>query len=140
MTERLEVIIANRLDEIPRLAEAIEAYCETANVSLKAIYNLNLALDELITNLVSYGYDDGGRHDIVVRVNVTDDRLTAEMIDDGKPFDPLQDAPNPPLDASLDERPIGGLGLYFVRTLMDDVRYSREDSRNRLVLTKRLKD
>lgn len=138
MAEQLEVTLANRLDEIPRLATAIEDYCQAFGVSSKVIYNLNLVLDELITNLVSYGYDDGERHDVVVRVQLSEGRLIAELIDDGKPFNPLQDGPEPVLDAPLDERSIGGLGLHFVRTLMDEAHYSREDAHNRLVLIKRL--
>ena len=104
----------------------------------KLVFTLNLALDELVTNVVSYGYDEpAGDRDITVALAVGDGRLTATLEDDGRPFDPLAKAP-PDIDSSLEDRRIGGLGVHFVRTMMDDVQYRRVDGRNRLTLVKTL--
>jgi anti-sigma regulatory factor (Ser/Thr protein kinase) len=138
MGRSLEVVLENRLDEIRRLADDVDAFCREAGIAPKHAFNLNLALDELITNVILYGYEDGGHHQIRVALSANDDELTAELVDDGKPFDPIAESPEPRLEAPLEERPIGGLGLHLVRTLMDDVRYRRDGAYNRMSLVKRL--
>ena len=59
------------------------------------------------------------------------------IADDGRPFDPLTEAPEPDLESAIEDRPIGGLGVHLVRTMMDEVRYRREEGKNRLTLVKR---
>ena len=100
--------------------------------------NLNLSLDELITNTVSYGYRDTGEHEIRVTLTERDETLVTVLEDDGIAFDPFTDAPVPDLEAGVEERRIGGLGVYFVKTLMDEVAYERVDDRNRITLIQRL--
>jgi len=73
-------------------------------------------------------------HDISFTFSSTEDALTIEMVDDGKPFDPLTDAPVPDVNAPMEERPIGGLGVFLVRKLMDELTYRREEGRNHLTL------
>lgn len=126
----------NDLAEIPRLAEAIKAFGEQYDLSVSDVYKVNLALDELLTNLISYAYSDGQQHLIRLHLSLVPDRLTAVLIDDGAPFDPLAEAKPAVLDGSLEERPIGGLGLHFVRTLMDAVSYQRVGPYNQLTLVK----
>lgn len=133
----LKVRLANQLSEIEPLAEAVEAFCEEHGVPPQSVFHLNLVLDELITNIVSYGYDDEDPHEIEVRLELSGDRLTAEVVDDGRPFDPLS-APPPDLDASLEDRAIGGLGVHFLRTLMQDVEYRRNGGLNQIRFTKNL--
>ena len=122
--------------DIARLAEVVEAFGETCGLSAGDVYKLNLALDELLTNLISYAYPDGQRHAISLHLALTDGRLAAELCDDAAPFDPLTQAKPAVLEGSLEERPIGGLGLHFVRTLMDEVNYRRDGAHNRLTLIK----
>ena len=133
---RLDLTLANDPAEIARLAEAVEAFGETCGLSLGDVYKLNLALDELLTNLIDYAFPDGQRHSIALHLAFADGLLSAELCDDAAPFDPLTQAAPPVLDAPLDERPIGGLGLHFVRTLMDEVSYRRDGALNRLTLIK----
>ena len=133
---RVDLTLANDPAEIARLAEAVEAFGEACGLSLGDVYKLNLALDELLTNLISYAYPDGQRHSIALHLAFADGRLAAELCDDAAPFDPLTQAKPPVLDGALDERPIGGLGLHFVRTLMDEVSYRRDGAHNRLTLIK----
>ena len=99
--------------------------------------NLNLSLDELITNTVSYGYRDADEHDIRVTLTERDGALVTVLEDDGIAFDPFTSAPAPDLEADVEERRIGGLGVYFVKTLMDDVAYERIDNCNRITLIQR---
>ena len=131
-----DLSFTNDLAEISRLAEAIEAFGVQYGLSAPDIYKVNLVLDELLTNLISYGYPDGQQHLIRLRLSLANDRLTAVLIDDALPFDPLSEAKPAVLEGSLEERPIGGLGLHFVRTLMDEVSYQRAGQYNQLTLVK----
>ena len=92
-------------------------------------------MDELLTNTISYGYDDDEEHRIDLSLRLEGGTLVVEIADDGRAFDPLQ-APEPDLGASLEERAVGGLGIYLVRKTMDGVAYRREGGRNVVTLTK----
>lgn len=130
--------LRNELGEISRLARGIQAFGEEGSLSVRHIYQLNLVLDELLTNIVSYGYDDDLAHDISLQLRVEPGRLIAVLADDGKPFNPLEEAPVAILAGPLEERPIGGLGIHFMRALMDEVTYQRTDHHNQLTLIKHL--
>jgi anti-sigma regulatory factor (Ser/Thr protein kinase) len=101
--------------------------------------HVTLALDELFTNVISYGYDGGakGDRDIVVELGVKDGELTVALEDDGRAFDPTS-MPPPDIDADLEDRAIGGLGIHFVRNFMDSVDYNRTNGYNRLMMRKSL--
>jgi anti-sigma regulatory factor (Ser/Thr protein kinase) len=105
-------------------------------VPSKLVFNLNLALDELITNIVRYAYPDDNptQHVIRVRITLDDAGLTTVLSDDGRAYDPFSEAQAPDLSASIDDRPIGGLGVHLVRTLFGDVAYERVDGLNRVTL------
>jgi anti-sigma regulatory factor (Ser/Thr protein kinase) len=137
MASRFEIGLKNQLPEIHRLAGAVEAFFSDQGLPDRLSHNFNLAFDEIITNIVSYGYDDEGEHTIDVRLSLTDGLIEAEVIDDAKAFDPLHEAKEPDITADLDDRPIGGLGIFFVKELMDEVRYKRENGRNHLYFCKR---
>ncbi len=137
MKGALEVRVRNSLDELARLAEQVEEFCDAQGIGPGIAYNLNLAFDELITNTISYGYDDQAVHEIIVRLAVANDTVEAEIIDDGRAFDPLSRA-DPDVDADLDDRQIGGLGIFFVKQFMDEVAYRREGDYNVVALRKGL--
>ena len=101
------------------------------------LYQVKLVLEEVIVNIVNYGYEERGGHKIDVHLISEPDTLTIKIADDGRAFDPLNQAPTPDVDASLEDRPIGGLGVYLVQTLMDEAHYRREQDRNHLTLIKR---
>ncbi len=128
--------IRNDLREIPRLAEQIEAFCAKAGVSMASVYPVNLVLDEWLTNLVSYAFEPHSEHEIQVDVASDDDGLTIAVTDDGRAFNPLEDAPPARLEGDLEERKVGGLGIHFMKTLMDEIDYQSMDGRNRLTLRK----
>jgi len=130
--------LRNEIGEIPLLAERIEAFGAEGALSSQHIYQLNLVLDELITNIVSYGYEDADPHEIRLWLRAEPGRLTVVLSDDGKAFNPLEQAPKAILEGSIEERPIGGLGIHFMRTLMDEVSYERRDGHNHLTMIKHL--
>ena len=133
----LRLILKNDLSELARIAEEIESHGEACGWPTKWILNLNLSLDELITNTVSYGYQDTDEHEIRVTLTERNGALVVVVEDDGMAFDPLTSAPVPDPEADMEERPIGGLGVYFVKTLMDEVAYERVDNCNRITLIQR---
>jgi anti-sigma regulatory factor (Ser/Thr protein kinase) len=138
MASRIDISLKNQLPEIHRLAGMVEAFFSENGLPEALSHNFNLAFDEIITNIVSYGYDDESEHLIEVRLSVDGGGLIeAEVVDGAKAFDPLS-APDPDITAELEDRPIGGPGVFFVKELMDDVRYKRENDRNHFYFCKRI--
>jgi anti-sigma regulatory factor (Ser/Thr protein kinase) len=104
-------------------------------VPSRAIRQLNLALDELLTNVISYAWPDGGNHRVRLVVTAAEGSLTAEIADDGVAFDP-RTAPEPDLTGSIEERAVGGLGVHLALTLVDRIDYRRVGDENRVTLHK----
>jgi len=135
MDEVVVLRLSNHLPELDRLAEAVEAFGERHDFPRKMIYQIRLVLDELLTNVISYGFSDDKNHEIVVEIRLADSRLLFRIEDDAAPFDPLR-ADTPDLTSTVEDRAIGGLGIHLVRKLMDIVRYEHRDGKNRLFLEK----
>lgn len=115
------------------LAQMVEEFGDANKLPDRQIYLINLALDELITNIVSYGMRGVARPRIEINLQVNGTLLTLSMEDNGSRFDPTENT-NPDLDSPVDERPVGGLGLHLIKTFADRVRYEYSDGRNRLTL------
>ena len=111
------------------LVAAIEALGEEEGWSGELTFRISLVVDELAQNVVDYAYNDG-EGDVEVAVTSRDEVVVIEIVDSGKPFDPLTEAPAPDLTSPIESRPIGGLGVHFTKTLMDDVEYRRESGKN----------
>jgi anti-sigma regulatory factor (Ser/Thr protein kinase) len=137
MAPSISVTLVNQLSEVERLSRLVEAFGEAEGLAPEAVFSMNLALDEVVTNIIRYAHDDGRQHPIVVRLALEQDVLTAQVEDDGRAFNPLE-APAPDIGSSIDERPIGGLGIHLMRSVMNSVEYRREDGRNVLTLKKQL--
>jgi serine/threonine-protein kinase RsbW len=134
--DKSTLTLANSIAEIAVAAEAVEAFCAGHAVPMDAIFKLNVAVEEILTNIVLHGFPDEGRHEILLEMASDSGQIVVEVSDDGMAFNPLE-APEPDLTADLAERKIGGLGIHFVRTMMDCVEYRREDGRNHLTVRKR---
>lgn len=133
----LTLRLSSKLEEIGRLAAAVEAFGAAHGLSDEVVFAVNLSLDEVVTNVISYAFDDVRDHPIDVRLQLEGGVLSAEVSDDGRPFNP-GDVPAPDLDVPIDERRIGGLGVHLVREMMDSLDYRREADRNVLTLRKRI--
>ncbi len=105
--------LTNDLTELQRLAQHVDEVCPRHDVPSAVALTFNLALEEAVTNIISYGYDDTAAHEIRVRISFVDRILRAEITDDGRRFDPLQVEP-PDTAATIENRPIGGLGVFLV--------------------------
>lgn len=133
-SNQLDLIAANDLNEIPRIAEEITQYGRRNNWSSQWISNTNLVLDELITNSISYGFGDAQDKSIRINLSVENDQLVIVMEDNGVPFNPFEEVIEPDLDADVGDRLIGGLGVYFVKILTSEHSYERVNNTNRLRL------
>lgn len=135
MTILLEHQLHARLDEIPLLAERVEtALAERPDLAMAA----NLCLEELIVNTVQHGLNGESDRLIHVRLSLSDEWLQIIIKDDAPPFDPFTEAPVPNIELGLDERPIGGLGVHLVKSIMDEARAYYDGSGNLIVLLKTL--
>jgi len=131
MTPTFTLSIANRIAELPGLEAAVSEFLAGARVSREAIGTVELALDELIANLVYWGHGDQREHEIRVEAAVEPAHVRIRIEDDGCPFDPAT-LPPPDVLRSPGERDEGGLGVYLVGTLVDEMHYTHRDGRNRL--------
>ena len=137
MGEPLTLRLCNTMDAIAPANEAAEAWLSKQQISPEISFFISLAIEELVTNCIKYGYDDAGEHIIDIVLSVADHTLTMTVVDDGHPFDPLS-VPPPDLSLAIEDRPIGGLGIHMLRELADSMTYERRDATNRLTLVKRL--
>ncbi len=134
MTPPVYLKIAPNHDQLELIPAAVEEFAERDNWPPDLVFKLNLVLEELGVNIVNYS---GATGDIEISLASDSERVTVEISDDGRPFNPLVDQDAPDVSASLGDRPIGGLGIHLVRSMMDEMRYSREDGKNKLAITKR---
>ena len=119
--------------QLERITAEVEKIGEQEDWPPELVFRVNLVLEELGLNIIDYGHDEG-LHRIEFTVTSADEAVTIEISDDGRPFDPLNDAPKPDVSASIEDRPIGGLGVHLVRTMMDELRYKRVSGRNHTTL------
>lgn len=133
MSDNITVELKNNISETERLSQIVSDFSEANGLSIGDSYALNLSLEEILTNVISYGYEDNNEHTITIRISLKDKELIAEVEDDGKPFNPLE-APEPDIEKPLEDRPVGGLGIHLVRNLMDGLEYKRELGKNILMM------
>lgn len=127
----------NELSELEKLAGDLESFGEEHDINPGVMHAFNLCLDEILTNIVSYGFDDDGEHEVILDLSEADGVVTATMIDNGKPFNPLTDSKAPDLDAPVEDREIGGLGIFFMKQMMDALDYRRVEGCNCLTMSKK---
>ena len=130
--------LKNDLSELETLCQQVNKFGQAAGLSETCIADVNICLDELFTNIVSYGFEDDLEHIIQITMNLDNRVLTLSIEDEGIPFNPLEKT-DPKVPADLKDVRIGGLGIHFVRKLMDDVRYQRKQGKNRLTMKKSIR-
>lgn len=137
MEDQLTLRVKNDFAEIPAANEAVSRWLAACNAPAAAEYLANLAIEELTTNSIKYGYDDGGEHIIEFELKFTPSELVIVVTDDGRPFNPLE-AREPDTSLPIEQRPIGGLGIHLLRKMTDGMEYTRQNGKNRLTLRKSL--
>jgi len=129
--------LKNDIAELKILCQQLESIGGALGLPQRFVFEINLALDELFTNIISYGFDDRSEHAIQVCIAADDGMLTITVEDDGIPFNPIARA-EPRMPATIEDCTIGGLGIYLIKNLMDDVCYRRNQDKNVLTLKKRI--
>ncbi len=137
MSGTLHLRVPNRIEELPGVSEAVEALGSEEGWAQDVTYAIVLGLEEVATNVVRHGGGEPGSSEIEIEVSSSDDEVRIEVRDSGRAFDPFHEAPEPDIDAGVEEREIGGLGVHFVKVLMDETSYSREGGRNHVTMVKR---
>lgn len=137
--ETKQLVISNKVEEIHRLSEFLEGLGGEWILSAKTIMQFNLVLEEIISNIIFYAWDDKKEHPIDLIFSSDGKMLTAIITDDGKPFDPLKTEDFKDIGKDAEERNIGGLGIHFVKELTDSVEYERKEEKNILIIKKLIK-
>lgn len=130
-----ELAVPARFENLALIGDFIAGVARRAGFDEKGVFNLQLACDEACTNVIEHAYG-GGPGQIRIAVSVHPDRIQIEVHDTGRPFDPTA-VRVPDLDAPLERRETGGLGLHFMRSIMDEVRFEFGEGGNRLTMVKR---
>ena len=135
MTKKLT--LHNDVQQISKLADFVDAIAEEASIDPSLAMSLNLALEEAVTNVVMYAYPAGEEGDVDIVAELSDGSLLFTISDKGIPFDPTKKE-DADITLGVEERQIGGLGIFLVRQLMDTVEYERKDDYNILTMKKKL--
>ena len=133
MAGKLVLEVENERSELERIASAVEEFGEHEHCPQSLVFKIHLALEELVMNVMTHG-----SHPRMEEIRVTlvseDDAVSVEIMDDGLPFDPLHDAPEPDLTSEIEDRRVGGLGVFLVLDMADEVHYAHEHGKNHLTL------
>ncbi len=130
--------VPNVMASLERLSAPIQHHLAQQGADDAALYAACLALEELFTNIVKYGHQDEVEHEVEVRLQTTPELFRLVLSDDGHCFDPF-DQPAPDTECPLEERQIGGLGLHFVRNMLDRCHYERREGRNIVTVEKAMR-
>ena len=137
MEIKRSLILPNDIETIPQLNEFIDSVAEEMSLDMSLTMSLNLAMEEAVVNVMDYAYPEGQQGNVEIEAMTDGEWLTFVISDSGVPFDPTtkEDADT---TLSAEERPIGGLGIFLVRQLMDVIQYQRDGDKNVLTLRKKL--
>jgi anti-sigma regulatory factor (Ser/Thr protein kinase) len=135
MAGGFSIAIENRRSEVPRLIGGVAGYFRAEGCPKAVLGELELLLEEWLTNVISYGFPTSASGRILAKASLKDDLMEVRISDSGTPFDPRQ-VPAPDLSLPLEERPIGGLGVHMIKRLADGLEYERRDGFNHVTFRK----
>jgi len=134
----LELIISNDISELRLIQQTIEKLGNEWKLTAKLEMNLNLVLEEVISNIIFYGYEDDLQHKIIIEFRLSGKEIMIMIKDDAKAFDISDTEEFGDAEKAVEERHVGGLGIHFVKTMMDRVSYKRDGEINVLSLWKKI--
>jgi len=135
--DRVSLELKNSLSELSTLGSSLEQFGAALGLSSKMLFEITLSIEELFSNIISYGYTDDAVHWIKVAISHEDEMLVIRLEDDGIPFDPLE-AEEPDCECPIEQRKIGNLGIHLTKRFMDDMVYERLENRNILTVKKKI--
>jgi anti-sigma regulatory factor (Ser/Thr protein kinase) len=135
--KKISIALKNDFCELDSLCRSLEKFGKSHGLSKKCKLDLNLVLEELLTNIISHGYADEGEHFIHITISQENGVLVVCIKDDGIPFNPVT-AEEPDVKRPLEEREIGGLGIHLIKQLTDDIAYERVGNQNIIILKKNI--
>lgn len=138
MNHGVDVRIRNVVSDIGIVRDTLDNLAREFGIPVSALTQMQVALDELLSNVIKYSWDDGGRHELLVRITVQPDRVDLEIFDDGREFNPLT-APSPNHAPGGQRLRSGGRGIHMIKRLVDHFTYERVDGRNHITLSKMCK-
>ena len=134
--QTVDISVHNDVTDLPNVAETVDRVGADAGIPARTVMQLQVVLDEVLSNVIKYAWPDGGTHEFFVRIDVREGGIEVTITDDGRPFNPLAPSPPQPPPPGRCPRP-GGVGIHIVKQLVDGFEYVRFDGRNRVILTKR---
>lgn len=137
MVENKVLTVNNKIEELTRVERFLEELAHEWNLSEQLVLSLNLVIEEALTNTILYGFHDEENHVIEILFNLNAGIISITISDDADEYDPTQKS-DPDILLSAEERPVGGLGIYLIRKIMDSVQYKRINNINNLILTKNI--
>lgn len=129
--------LTNNLSEIDQLHTNLSRFGSDNSLDKKVVFQMTLACEEILTNIISYGYEDTKEHHINFSLSLRDKKLIVMVEDDALPFN-LIDAETPDLETRPEDRQVGGLGIHLIKNIIDDIDYERHDSKNFITLLKEI--
>lgn len=132
-----EIKIANKVEEIGRISREFHQFAEQHALPYKTVYEIDLLLEEILLNIINYGFKDENPHEVEVKWVLRGDFFHLTIVDDGVAFNLLEKA-DPDLDADIDERKIGGLGIHLIKKIADYIDYQRIEDKNVLIFEKKI--
>jgi serine/threonine-protein kinase RsbW len=138
-TQKYEFELKNDLSELKNLNRHLNYWGSDIGLQTDSILRINICLDELFTNIVSYGFNDDLEHIVKFTVHADNHFLTFKIEDDGIPFNPLEKI-DPDFPANVESANIGGLGIFIIRKLIDNISYERKQGINRLIMKKSIQE
>jgi anti-sigma regulatory factor (Ser/Thr protein kinase) len=130
----LSLKIGNDLNELAVLCREVHNFLEDEKVPAAPVYKIDLSIEEMLTNVIKYSYDDNDRHEISVYLQIDPDRILLEMRDDGHEFNPLE-APLSDLSDEIELRRVGGMGIHLTRAMVDAISYLRDGNTNMVAVS-----
>lgn len=139
MDNQLIIRIKNDLSELEKIVQQFDDFSIQNRLPVKIKNAVDLVIDEIINNIITYGYDDEEEHYIDIRIFIKDDMLNLHIEDDARKFNPLNETESD-TESSIEKREIGGLGLHFLKNMMDEAIYKYINKKNNLIMRKQIKE
>ena len=139
IADKISLELRNSLSELESLSHSLEQFGKSLGLSRKIVFEICLAMEELVSNIITHGLADDAVHFIKVAMSHENGTLIIRLEDDGVPFDPLK-AEEPDCECPIEQRKVGNLGIHLTKKVMDDMVYERLKNKNVLTLKKSIKN